>query len=169
MKAALLPTLSTTRTSTYLTPRHGHLNSNLKPNQTKHKQLPGVSEDTARTIISSLLHTLAFLQDQHIAHRDVKPENILLRAPLLPPPSSSSDNSGGGGNSNTSSSSSSSAKSSLVLESDVVLCDFGFATRCSGRSLSNVCGSTAYMAPEVSSVVRGGECCERRVREGTWR
>ncbi len=34
-------------------------------------------------------------------------------------------------------------------DSDIVLIDFGFADKCSGRSLSAQCGTPNYVAPEV--------------------
>jgi serine/threonine protein kinase len=42
-----------------------------------------LDEDTVRVIAFNLLDAIAFLQHRNIAHRDVKPENILLRKPKV--------------------------------------------------------------------------------------
>ena len=76
----------------------------------------------------------------------------------------------------------------------VVLADFGFAAKCSGKSLNQVCGTPDYVAPEIIShkpydfkcdvwscgiiayILLGGcvPCCRKeggareRLREGEW-
>mmetsp|Transcript_31114 Transcript_31114/g.40028 ORF Transcript_31114/g.40028 Transcript_31114/m.40028 type:complete len:590 (+) Transcript_31114:17-1786(+) len=77
-----------------------------------------LEEVIAKHIAHSLLDAIAHLQDRNIAHRDVKPENILLR-------------------------------DRGELNGNILLCDFGFASKCNGKSLRKNCGSSAYMAPEV--------------------
>lgn len=34
-------------------------------------------------------------------------------------------------------------------DSQIVLADFGFATKCKGKSLNQVCGTPDYVAPEI--------------------
>jgi len=36
-------------------------------------------------------------------------------------------------------------------DSNIILADFGFATRCTGKSLNQVCGTPDYVAPEIIS------------------
>ena len=73
---------------------------------------------------AQLASALEHLHCLEIAHRDVKPSNCLL----LHPPS---------------------AERALHLK----LCDFGFATICGDRLLTNACGTPAYLAPEIVTSV----------------
>lgn len=42
----------------------------------------------------------------------------------------------------------------------IILADFGFATRCNGKSLTQVCGTPDYVAPEIISHVQYDFACD---------
>jgi serine/threonine protein kinase len=94
--------------------------------QSKSSQCKGdgrLNEAQVSSLMFSLLEALSYLQDKlHVAHRDIKPENILFK------------------------------RKTPVYEnnlSGIVLADFGFAYLCQGASLTNACGSTHFIAPEI--------------------
>ena len=72
-----------------------------------------LTPEVARFYSAQLLLALEYLGKVNIAHRDVKPSNLLLDA-----------------------------------ESNLVVCDFGLATRLRG-GLKTFCGTAEYIAPEV--------------------
>jgi len=82
-------------------------------------QLTSFSEDDARGMMTNLLSALAYLHDRGIAHRDVKPENILLRT--------KDDNTD-------------------VLLTDFGLAKF---TAVGPQACQTFCGTPQYLAPEV--------------------
>eukprot|EP00408_Alexandrium_pacificum_P069193 CAMPEP_0171162572 /NCGR_PEP_ID=MMETSP0790-20130122/4660_1 /TAXON_ID=2925 /ORGANISM="Alexandrium catenella, Strain OF101" /LENGTH=518 /DNA_ID=CAMNT_0011627177 /DNA_START=82 /DNA_END=1635 /DNA_ORIENTATION=- len=91
-----------------------------------------LSEPDAKILIHELLQAVFYLHSvQRVAHRDIKPENILLKYKGVP------------------------------MEDQVVkLIDFGFAQSFEPgeSSLSRVCGTPAYMAPEVLSQAYSEKC-----------
>ena len=82
-------------------------------------------ENVVRHIIRSTTEAIAYLHSLNIVHRDVKPENILFTKPHD--------------------------------ESVIKLADFGLSTSCisSGERLTTVCGSHAYLSPEIVRCERG--------------
>jgi len=99
----------------------------LKAFMQKHVHL---TEDTCRRLFQDLVEGLHFLYQQHLIHRDIKPQNLLL--------SGSSDGDY--------------LQSLQVPNSSVTLkiADFGSARYLHQSSLAfTVCGSPLYMAPEV--------------------
>ena len=99
----------------------------LKAFMQKHAHL---TEDTCRRLFQDLVEGLHFLYQQHLIHRDIKPQNLLL--------SGSSDDDY--------------LQSLQVPNSSVTLkiADFGSARYLHQSSLAfTVCGSPLYMAPEV--------------------
>ena len=74
------------------------------------------------TIMRQCLQGLAHLADINIAHRDIKPENLLFKY-----------------------------KDKPVIENQIVICDFGMATKCimDKKLLLEKCGSPGYIAPEI--------------------
>jgi serine/threonine protein kinase len=78
----------------------------------------GLAEDFGGMLTHQLCLGLSHLHERGIAHRDVKPENVLYTD---------------------------------ASRSVVKLCDFGFAVKCGHRRLRTICGSPAYMSPELST------------------
>ena len=77
----------------------------------------GLGEESSRIVAVQVARALSHMHGMGIAHRDVKPENVLFV---------------------TSS------------QTQIKMCDFGFAINCGGKRLRTVCGSPQYMAPELS-------------------
>ena len=77
--------------------------------------LPFAPQFTA-ILLRKVGSALVLLHSLGVAHRDVKPANVLFTD---------------------------------TARRDVKLCDFGFALCCGGRRIKSVCGSPAYMAPEI--------------------
>ena len=83
------------------------------------------TESTLRELSRQLLQALAFCHDSHVAHRDVKPDNIMLRAPPGPTPEH---------------------------EPSIMLVDFGSAIFCYGDvsvAAAGFHGTPFYAAPEI--------------------
>jgi len=78
-----------------------------------------ISEKFARLLALEICSAVNYMHSKKIVHRDIKPENFLLNK------SSTSDN------------------------YSVKLCDFGLAEKISIASLTRVCGSPSFVAPEV--------------------
>ncbi len=74
------------------------------------------------TIMKQCLTGLAHLADKNIVHRDIKPENLLF-----------------------------SHQSNPIIDNQIVICDFGMATKCNSRVsyLMKKCGTPGYVAPEI--------------------
>ena len=90
------------------------------------------TERKARDATRAVLEAVRYLHDHGIVHRDIKPENLLCV--------------------------------SQESDTDVKLCDFGYATRLDGtnpsKCLTRVCGTTAYLAPEIVSRQPYGPACD---------
>ena len=84
------------------------------------ESLGSYSEGDAAGIVEVTVSTLGYLHGEGIVHRDVKPENLLLKIP---------------GDSKS-----------------IKIADFGLSNIIEGKSLQTVCGSPAYMAPEVHNM-----------------
>ena len=74
------------------------------------------------TIMKQCLTGLAHLADRNIVHRDIKPENLLFNH-----------------------------KSKPIPENQIVICDFGMATKCNQKLNYQLkkCGTPGYVAPEI--------------------
>ena len=74
------------------------------------------------TIMKQCLTGLAHLADRNIVHRDIKPENLLFNH-----------------------------KSKPITENQIVICDFGMATKCNQKINYQLkkCGTPGYVAPEI--------------------
>jgi serine/threonine protein kinase len=80
----------------------------------------GLPEHDASVALRHILLALAYLDSQHVVHRDIKCENVLLLHANVP------------------------------IQSNVLkLCDFGFATYDDGNGLTDRLGSPDTVAPEV--------------------
>ena len=82
----------------------------------------GMPEAQAAALVWQLTSALAHLHSLDVAHRDIKPGNILF------------DNEGGAN----------------AAEFRIKLCDFGFAIKCGGRRLKKLVGTPSYIAPELT-------------------
>lgn len=80
----------------------------------------GISEGDASSAQRHILLALAYLDSEHIAHRDIKCENILLLYEKV-----------------------------QISQNVLKLCDFGFATYDNGSGLTDRLGSPDTVAPEV--------------------
>ncbi|KAL7555162.1 hypothetical protein ACHAWF_018820 [Thalassiosira exigua] len=107
------------------------------------RQKGRLSERLCRRLVRDLAAGLGFLWGKELVHRDIKPQNLLLTAPLSPedeaddPPRED-------------------AKRALRgMTGDrfmLKIADFGFARHLSGVDLAEtMCGSPLYMAPEILS------------------
>ena len=86
-----------------------------------------ISPEEVKQVTLGMLHSLKFLTENNIMHRDIKAENILL-----------------------------STKDKPILASHVRLCDFGLATRVDAKDpLYFRCGTPGYVAPEVLKWEKG--------------
>jgi len=87
------------------------------------------TEKEARQLSAGLIQGVKYLHERKIAHRDLKPQNLLLE--------SSDDN------------------------TSVKICDFGFAKRVHmPQSLTTLCGSKHYVAPELLKNHPYDESCD---------
>ena len=82
----------------------------------------GMPEEQVARLTSQVASALAHMHALDLAHRDVKPGNILF------------DNEGG----------------AAAADFRIKLCDFGFATKCGGRMLRKLVGTPSYIAPELT-------------------
>ena len=83
----------------------------------------GMPEGPVARVTAQVASALEYLHSLEVAHRDVKPGNILF------------DNEGGAHNEET-----------LCVK----LCDFGFASKCGNRALKKLMGTPSYIAPELT-------------------
>ena len=96
------------------------------------EQIHNYSEHDAASICEQMCSTLSYLHGKGIVHRDIKPENILLKK-----------------------------KGEADSMGDIKLADFGLSNIMEGKdSLQTVCGSPAYMAPEVHNMDEYDEKCD---------
>ncbi|KAL9188559.1 hypothetical protein ACHAXT_006937 [Thalassiosira profunda] len=107
------------------------------------RQSGRLSERLCRRLVRDLAAGLGFLWGKELVHRDIKPQNLLLTAPL--PPEDEGDNPPR-----------EDAKRALAgLTGNhfmLKIADFGFARHLSGVDLAEtMCGSPLYMAPEILS------------------
>ena len=85
----------------------------------------GFTESTLRELSRQLLQALAFCHDSRVAHRDVKPDNIMLRDPRDP---------------------------THAHDPSIMLVDFGSAIFCYGEvsvAATGFHGTPFYAAPEI--------------------
>jgi len=86
----------------------------------------GLEEPLVRHLLLQLASALQILRDHHVIHRDLKPQNLLLRLPT------------------------SFSNEPSVEYPSLHLADFGFARFLPSQSMaSTLCGSPLYMAPEI--------------------
>ena len=105
------------------------------------RQKGRLSERLCRRLVRDLAAGLGFLWGKELVHRDIKPQNLLLTAPL--PKEDEADNPPR-----------TDAKRALRGMSGerfmLKIADFGFARHLSGVDLAEtMCGSPLYMAPEI--------------------
>mmetsp|Transcript_7617 Transcript_7617/g.19438 ORF Transcript_7617/g.19438 Transcript_7617/m.19438 type:complete len:330 (-) Transcript_7617:127-1116(-) len=97
------------------------------------KQPAAGSEAGARYLFKQVMDAVCYMHSQGIAHRDLKLENFLIKE-----------------------------RDAVLTECTVKLIDFGFAARFTPGApvLTTICGSPAYVAPEVFSGYPYGERCD---------
>jgi len=83
-----------------------------------------ISDTGLRKLMKHLLRALEFMHFKNIMHRDLKPENLLLRN-----------------------------KNSITDISDIVVADYGLATKITGNILFKRCGTPGFVAPEILKFV----------------
>merc|ERR1719281_1978329 len=88
--------------------------------QTRQATGRGIPEQDASVAERHILLALAYLDSEHIAHRDIKCENVLLLYEKV-----------------------------QISQNVLKLCDFGFATYDDGSGLTDRLGSPDTVAPEV--------------------
>lgn len=95
----------------------------------------GLGEPVSVRVSLQLASALAFLHGRGVAHRDIKPQNVLFSEP---PPNITPG----------------SARSEAAIGSNacaIKLCDFGFAVQSGGKPVRTICGTPQYMAPELAT------------------
>lgn len=93
----------------------------------------GIHNTLVRHILSQLSSALAFLREQHLVHRDLKPQNLLLKPPMATQQEAKEKGYIG--------------RYDLPV---VKVADFGFARFLPATSMAEtMCGSPLYMAPEI--------------------
>lgn len=93
----------------------------------------GIHNTVVRHILSQLASALAFLREQHLVHRDLKPQNLLLKPPVASQREAQDKGYIG--------------RYDLPV---VKVADFGFARFLPATSMAEtMCGSPLYMAPEI--------------------
>ena len=88
-------------------------------------QRRGLSENEAKVIMKQTFDALRHCHMMNICHRDLKPQNLLLRTSIE------------------------SGQQINERTAHVVICDFGVSTIVSNQRLRKLIGTVSYMAPEV--------------------
>jgi len=86
----------------------------------------GLPCDVVRQITLGIARAVAYLHNMGYCHRDLKPENILVQS------RGEYDN-----------------EDSIITCHDIKVCDFGQCANIENRSLSELCGSPGFFAPEM--------------------
>ena len=93
-------------------------------------KLKHYSETVAAQLMSNFMSALDYMHKQGVAHRDMKPDNMLLVNPMP-------KNMAG-------------IKYESTILSEIKIADFGFASECGDEeNMTKCCGTPSYIAPEV--------------------
>ncbi len=124
--------------SAFVLHREGQLMYRMTP---KDDEINVFCEDDVVTCMGQLLSALEFLRNQAIAHKDIKPENVLLNYPLCRWRCAGSDF--------TSMSASWDHKRPIHL----TLCDFNISERVPDGKIYDAQGTTLFTPPEVYGLI----------------